>query len=282
MNMTYHVQLPIFKGPLDLLLHLIEREELEITAISVAQIADQFLAYLSLLQERHAGELADFVVMAARLLWIKSRALLPRPPQRLEEVEEEDPAEALARQLREYRRFKEAAGWLRAREAEGLRAYLRIAPPPTFPRRVTPGAATLDDLLQALKQAMAEPPPSPPVDEVVAPITVTIAEKIVQIIEAITRRGRVRFRQLLTRAASRVEIIVTLLALLELVKQQRAIMEQKQPFGEIIIAPSKHFDAASPATRRSKLMLAASLRHQSPRPPACRFGRGRRSGATRR
>jgi len=235
--MSYRVRLPIFEGPLDLLLHLIEREELEITAISVAQIADQYLAYLSQMQEHRLSELADFLVMAARLLWIKSRALLPRPSCISEEEGGEDPAEALARQLREYRRFKSAAAWLRARQEKGLRTYLRIAPPPAPPRRLPPGEYTLDDLLQAWRQAMAESVPPPPVDEVVAPLTVTIAEKIAQIMEAAARWGRVRFRQLLTQAASRVEIIVTLLALLELVKQQRVTMEQKRVFGEIIIAP---------------------------------------------
>ncbi|MBC8448769.1 MAG: segregation/condensation protein A [Chloroflexi bacterium] len=237
--MTYQVQLPLFEGPLDLLLHLIEREELEITAISVAQIADQYLAYLALLQERHAGDLADFLVMAARLLWIKSRALLPRPPQALEEGEEEDPAEALARQLREYKRFKEAAGWLREREASGLRAYVRTAPPPTLPRHIAPGSITLDDLLQALQQTLAatEPVSPSPVDEIVAPITVTIADQIGRIMEATARQGRVRFHQLLAQAVSRVEIIVTLLALLELIKQQRVSVVQLQLFGEIVIAP---------------------------------------------
>ena len=84
---------------------------------------------------------------------------------------------------------------------------------------------------------MRQPPPSPPVDEVVPPITVTITEKIAQIVEATARWGRVRFRRLLAQAASRVEIIVTLLALLELVKQHRVAMEQKRMFGEIIISP---------------------------------------------
>ncbi|MDH7485741.1 MAG: segregation/condensation protein A [Anaerolineae bacterium] len=237
--MTYQVQLPVFEGPLDLLLHLIEREELEITAISVAQIADQYLAYLALLQERQAGDLADFLVMAARLLWIKSRALLPRPAQAVEEGEEEDPAEALARQLREYRRFKEAAAWLREREARGLRAYARTAPPPALPRRIAPGTITLDDLLQALQQALAtaEAEAPPPVNEIVAPITVTIAEQIERILEATAQQGRVRFHQLLAQAASRVEIIVTLLALLELIKQQRVAVEQERLFGEIVITP---------------------------------------------
>jgi len=232
--MAYEVQLAVYQGPLDLLLHLIEREEMEITAVSVAQIADQYLHHLSLMQERDAGDLADFIVVAARLLWIKSRALLPRPPQPISQVEEEDPAEVLARQLRDYLRFKEAAGLLQAREAAGLRAYVRTAPPPSVPSKMVPGQVTIEDLLEALTHALLPPPDLGQADSIVSAIKVTIAQQIAHIIE-VTSRGSVRFRQLLAKAASRIEIIVTLLALLELVKQQQVTMNQGAMFGEIEI-----------------------------------------------
>ncbi len=243
--MPYEVQLPVFEGPLDLLLHLIKREELEITAISMSQITDQYLVYLALMQEREADDLADFLVMAARLLWIKSLALLPRPPRPMAETEEEDPADVLAHQLREYKLFREAAGWLQGREAGGLRAYVRIAAPPTPPRRMTPGDVTLDDLLQALEHALAETPPLATAEEMVSSITVTIAQQIGRITRATGRTRRISFRELLTEVASRIEIIVTLLALLELVKQQRVSMAQQQMFGEIVIAPLEATPAAS-------------------------------------
>ena len=99
---TYQVRLSLFEGPLDLLLHLIEREELDITKISLAQVTDQYLAYISQLEELHPETLADFLVVAARLLLIKSQILLPRPEAQPLAVDEEDPGEALARQLREY------------------------------------------------------------------------------------------------------------------------------------------------------------------------------------
>ena len=236
--MPYEVQLEVFQGPLDLLLHLIEREEMEITAVSIAQIADQYLLHLSLMQERVAADLADFLVVAARLLWIKSRALLPRPPQPISDIEEEDPAEALARQLREYRRFKEAAGLLQAREAAGLRAYVRAAPPPLIASRMIPGQVTIEDLLDALTQALLPPPGTPSAASVVSAVKVTVAQQIARIIE-VTSKGSVRFRQLFARAASRVEIVVTLLALLELVKQRQVTMNQEQMFGEIEIARSE-------------------------------------------
>ena len=201
----------------------------------MAQITDQYLHHLSLMKERDAGDLADFLVVAARLVWIKSRALLPRPPQPISETEEEDPAEALARQLREYRRFKEAAGLLQAREAAGLRAYVRTAPPPPTASKMVPGQVTIMDLLEALTHALVPPVVPSQANSVVSAIKVTIAQQIARIIE-VTSRGSVRFRQLLAQTASRIEIIVTLLALLELVKQQQVTMDQGQMFGEIEIS----------------------------------------------
>src|SRR5512137_2055525 len=103
----YQVRLPAFEGPLDLLLQLIEREKLDISSISLAQVADQFLAYVREMDQIAADTLADFLVVASRLVWIKSHLLLPQPLQPGDDEQEEDPAEALARQLREYKRFKE-------------------------------------------------------------------------------------------------------------------------------------------------------------------------------
>src|SRR5512137_283080 len=106
---TYQVRLPVFEGPLDLLLQLIERERLDISVVSIAAVTEQFLIYVRQIEDIQPDTLADFLVMAARLVWIKSRILLPQPA-RPDDDEEEDPAEALARQLKEYKRFKEAAG----------------------------------------------------------------------------------------------------------------------------------------------------------------------------
>jgi segregation and condensation protein A len=111
----YRIDLPAFSGPLDLLLHLIERQELDITAISLVQVTEQYLAQIEQLKENRIDELIDFLVIAARLVLIKSRALLPQTPVIIEGEEEEDPAEALVRQLRQYKRFKQAAAWLAAR-----------------------------------------------------------------------------------------------------------------------------------------------------------------------
>ncbi len=118
MNITkqvrpYTIDLPAFAGPLDLLLHLIDREELDITAISLAKVTEQYLSQIEELKNNRMEQLIDFLVVGARLVLIKSRALLPQDVSLTgEDEEEEDPAEALIRQLRQYRRFKIAAAWL--------------------------------------------------------------------------------------------------------------------------------------------------------------------------
>ena len=217
------------------MLHLIEREELDITKVSLAQVTDQYLEYISLLEELNAEFLADFLVIAAKLLLIKSEMLLPRPPRVLEEEEEEDVGEELARQLIEYKKFKAAAEALKQREEMGFRTYVRLAPPPKLERPVQLGDVSLADLVEAVRRALNVHPPAPSVSEVVSPITITVAEKMAFIEEKLNKLGRVSFSHLLDQAASRLEIIITFLALLELIKLKGVEVQQERPFGEIII-----------------------------------------------
>ncbi|MFO7681675.1 MAG: segregation/condensation protein A, partial [Chloroflexota bacterium] len=131
MTTSYKIDLPAFAGPLDLLLHLIDRDEMDITAISLIQVTSQYLRQIEAMKEDRVEHLIDFLVIGARLSLIKSRALLPKIPALPgDEEDDEDLAEALIRQLREYKRFKQAAQWLGEREEAGLRTYLRVAPPP--------------------------------------------------------------------------------------------------------------------------------------------------------
>jgi segregation and condensation protein A len=232
---TYEVKLAVFEGPLDLLLHLIEREELDITKVSLAQVTDQYLEYLSLLEEINAEILADFLVIAAKLLLIKSEMLLPRPPRVPGEEEEEDVGDELARQLIEYKKFKGAALGLRQREEMGLRAYVRIAPPPKLERPLDLGDVSLADLVEAVQRALDVRPPLPSVSEVVTPFTITVAEKMAFIEEKLKRQRRVSFNRLLAQAASRLEIIVTFMAVLELIKLKGIEVQQERLFGEIVI-----------------------------------------------
>jgi segregation and condensation protein A len=224
----------VFEGPLDLLLHLIEREELDITRVSLAMVADQYLDYMAVLQEVAAANLADFLVIAARLLLIKSRALLP-PPETPPEEEEEDVAEELAQQLLEYRRFKDVAAQLREIEQTERRAYPRLAPPPQLQRPPRWGEASPGELLAALKRVLEAHPPAPPVDEVVAPMTVRIADCIILIAGMMRQHRRLRFSALMQRARSRLEVIVIFMAMLEMIKQQRLRAVQEQSFAEIYV-----------------------------------------------
>jgi len=248
----YEVKLAIFEGPLDLLLHLIEREELDITKVSLAQVTDQYLEYISLLEKLNAEALADFLVIAAKLLLIKSEMLLPRPPGAPGEEEEEDVGDELTRQLIEYKRFKEAALELRQREEMGLRAYVRVAPPPKLERPfgwaqdrpLDLEDVSLADLVEAVQRALHVRPPTPSVSEVVAPFTITVAEKMAIIEERLERQRRVSFNRLLDQAASRLEIIVTFLAVLELIKLNGIEVQQERLFGEIVIL-QKQVEVAS-------------------------------------
>ena len=230
----YQVALPVFEGPLDLLLHLIEREELDITEVSLAQITNQYLEYLTQISERDPDNLADFLVVAAKLLLIKSRVLLPQPPAP-PTAEEEDVGEDLVRQLIEYKKFKVAAQWLKELDEQGMSSYVRLAGIPSLERTVDLGEVTLDDLLSAVRDVLAMKPLEPSVNGSVPPVIITIADQMA-LIERETARGRpVSFRRLLEGVSSRLEVIVTLLALLEMVKQLRVTMQQGQLFGDIQI-----------------------------------------------
>jgi segregation and condensation protein A len=236
----YQVHLPMFEGPLGLLLHLIEREELDITKVALAQVTDQYLAYLAVLKEVEVEFLTDFLVVAAKLLFIKSQALLPKPPPSLIDEEEEDIGDQLARQLRAYKQFKTVAQALRQQEADGLRNFIRLAPPPKLEPRLSLGEVTLDDLVAAVRQALAVRPADPAVDEVVSPVTVTIGEQMALIRGELTHHRQISFQRLLRQVTTRVGVIVTFLAVLELIKQYEIEVRQDILFGEIVISP--HMD----------------------------------------
>jgi segregation and condensation protein A len=239
---NYRIELPAFTGPLDLLLHLIDRNELDITAISLARVTEQYLAQVEQLKQNRVDDLIDFLVIGARLVLIKSRALLPQVPTMLDEEEEEDPAEALARQLQQYKRFKSVANWLSEREALGLRTYLRVAPPPKLEGKVDLTGITVDMLAAGLRAALAR---GEQLEESVAvavkrPIF-TIDGQLRLVREHLRTAGRVVFGELLSKQITWSEISVTLLAILELIKRQEASANQAVLFGpiEIVALPVK-------------------------------------------
>jgi len=237
---TYKVTTPVYEGPLDLLLQLIERAELDITKLALALVTDQYLAYLRNLQERAAEDVSAFLVIAAKLLQIKSEALLPRPPAR--EAGEEDPADALARQLLAYKRYKEIAQTLQAREAAGLRTYLRLAPPPKVQGILDLSEYTLNDLVNAIKTVFTQADNRPELKTVVSAPRITIRDRIRHIISNIKISQHTSFRRLLGQSHTRLEVVVTFLAMLELVKRRYLKAQQAALFGDIDLIPAEEWD----------------------------------------
>lgn len=232
------VHLDVFDGPLDLLLFLIRREEVSIYDIPIARITEQYLAYVEALSAVDLDRAAEYLVMAATLLDIKSRMLLPKPPREEPEEEpaaregEEDPRTELVRQLEEYQRFKEAALDLKRREELALRVYPRGWHPeePEIPAPLA--RVTLADLVAAFREILKEEWSWREVPREEIPLR----EKIREINWRLQRHPEgVRFRDLFTRGGSRLEVVVTFLALLELIRQRRAVAEQAENFGEIVI-----------------------------------------------
>lgn len=228
---SYQVQISTYEGPLDLLLNLIERAELDVTTVSLASVTDQYLAHLRELEQQKPEEISSFLVIAAKLVQIKSEALLPRPPQR--PVDEEDPAISLVEQLKLYKRYKEIAAWMDARQRQNLRTHLRVAPPPKVEPKLDLSNLTLEKFLAAAEAAFAKEAEKKPLSSVITAPKVTIREKIDYITGALKSIQRMTFSGLITDKASRVEIVVTFLALLELVKRYRVTAKQETLFGDI-------------------------------------------------
>ncbi len=242
----YQVATAVYEGPLDLLLELIERAELDITRLALAQVTDQYLEYLRNLQDRNAAEVSAFLVIAARLLQIKSAALLPRPPIDHSLIDEEDPGEALARQLILYKRFKELAGYLLQREDAGLQTHLRLATPPKIATqaKLDLSGITLVDLTDAARSIFFNHGTLQSLDTVVSMPRVTIREKIHSILSLLKNVRTTTFRTILGKGTPRVEIVVTFLAMLELVKRHIVSAEQSLLFGDIDLTPLTEMNEA--------------------------------------
>ncbi|HEY1408185.1 MAG TPA: segregation/condensation protein A [Promineifilum sp.] len=230
----YRVELPVFSGPLDLLLHLIEREELDITAVSLSVVTGQYLAQVRSLRDDQIEGLIDFISVGARLVLIKSRVLLPRPISLPSDDEvEEDPAEALLRQLVAYRRFKNAARWLDDRQRNGLRTYLRVAPPPRLDGQLDLTGVDVQSLTAALERVLARQESKDDSLTVARSPEITIDGQLDKLRERLGTGRPFLFADTLRNPRDRTEVAVTLLALLELIKQREALAQQDRLFGPI-------------------------------------------------
>ena len=241
------VSTPVFEGPLDLLLHLIEREELEITSVSLIQVTDQYIALLHAQEHIDMRALADFVAVGAKLLFLKSRALLPRTPDQLAEdaLVAEEIATDLTAQLEEYRAFKNAASYLRELEDSGHRSFTRIAPPPADWAPTGLEQVTMKKLLAALAKALQRLPAEPEPERLQRQV-LNIAERRVNLLATVRRFGSMTFTRVIADCKSRIEAIITFMAVLDLLKSEDLRAEQSAAFGEIMLtAGSQSADAAA-------------------------------------
>ncbi len=235
------VSTPVFEGPLDLLLHLIEREELEITSVSLVQVTDQYIGMLRAQDSLDLRALADFVAIGAKLLFLKSRALLPRTPEQLAEDEllAEEIATDITAQLEEYRTYKNAASYLRDLEESGHRSFPRIAPPPSDWAPTGLEQVTMKKLLAALAKALERVPVEPEPERLQRPV-LNIVERRQTLLARVKRTGRVAFAHLIEDCETRFEAIITFLAILDLLKSDDLHAEQESSFGEIMLTSLDH------------------------------------------
>ena len=224
------LHLAAFDGPLDLLLYLIREQKLDILDLPMADVTRQYMDYLLLMEELNLEIAAEFVAMAAQLLQIKSRLMLPRPPA---DEGEEDPREDLIQRLLEYQQVKAAAQVLSGREAQwhnvvfapglDLQEHAKVEEEPI--------KATLFDLLGAYREALKKFLPPPPVEVRTAPKS--LDQRIQEVLAALTSGGWQPFSGLLAVARSREELVLTFLALLEMARTGRVRLVQSELFGEI-------------------------------------------------
>lgn len=238
--MSVKVKIEQFEGPLDLLLQLIEGQELDVTSLALANVTEQFLDYVKQLQEKDPTHLADFLVIAAKLLVIKSKALLPN----LElGIEEEEAAYDLTQQLIQYKKFKEAAKYLKKFDQRRLQSWTREADfndritfvpdpdvnPDTLANSIRKVATELKEIVRLPQQVLAE--------------VVSITEKIEHIQKLIADKVETSLSSLIKEAKSKTEVVVTFLAVLELTKQRILTVDQSEIFSDIIIKKKDHGQA---------------------------------------
>lgn len=244
------LHLPIFEGPLDLLLHLVRENKVSITDIPIALITDQYLEYLRMMEELDLEIASEFLVMAATLLEIKSRMLLPRPPRPADE-EEEDPRAELTARLIEYQKYKALVETLQAWEAERKQWFFRSpdAPMPDYELPIPVGELTPQHLLRALERLLAEAIDTPPPAILIPRKRLSLRLKIVEVWRRIQEAPEgLRFEDLLESPFTRWEVLLTFLAVLELIRQWRVEARQEDLFGEITLWARKEASDGHPAS----------------------------------
>jgi segregation and condensation protein A len=239
--LEYKVQFEVFEGPLDLLLYLIKKEEVDIYAVNLTKLASQFLEYVELMRQFDLEVAGEFLVMASTLMYIKSRELLPVEQQAVvegDEEEGEDPRWELIRQLVEYKKFKDAAAQLQVLEARQENVFPRVPGKIEFAAEAEPAKseAGIFDLLNAVNGILKRFTEKASSTRQIYEDKWTVSEKIEFVRTTIAERGAVKFSELFETAANRAEVICTFLALLELIRMKQIQCVQPEPFAEIEIS----------------------------------------------
>ena len=241
----YKISLEVFEGPLDLLLYLIKKDEVAIYDISIERITTQYLEYIESFEVLNIEIAGEFIVMAANLLYIKSRTLLPKDQQMPdEEVEEDDPRWELIRQLIEYKKFKEASLYLRDQEELQEALFPRPGELPGTISQLLPEETRLFsdvsvfDLINAFQKVLRRIPQPESAQEIYEE-NYTVSDRIQYLVRAVVPGIAMKFEELFSSTATRSELVVTFLAMLELIKMRQFVVRQEEHFSEIWIERPK-------------------------------------------
>ena len=230
----YKINTDMYTGPLDLLLQLIEKEKLDITKLSLARVTDQYQEHLKELQENDPIEVSAFLVIAAQLVLIKSKTLLPQTSSDTQDSEV-DIGDALIQQLITYKKYKQISKWLREREKNGFKTYLRISPPPNIIESLDFSNTSISDLSNYFIRLLYEKQEFQNLDHVINISLITINKRIKTILTNLKSNKRTNFLDILPNSNSHLEIVITFLAILELIKHHLIRAEQSDIFGDITI-----------------------------------------------
>jgi segregation and condensation protein A len=250
----YKVQFEVFEGPLDLLLYLIKKEEVDIYEVNLTKLATQFIEYIDLMRAFDLEVAGEFLVMTSTLMYIKSRELLPVDQQAVVEAEDEgeDPRWELIRQLVEYKKFKDAAAKLQTLEERQENIYPRLG---KIEFESTAPAAkpevSIFDLLNAVNSVLKRFQEKTSGSREIYEDKWTVSEKIEFVLKILTERGSVKFSELFETAANRAEVVCTFLALLELIRLKQLACVQPEPFAEIEIGRAENVAQPSNKTEDS-------------------------------
>ena len=229
------IRIPVFQGPLDLLLVLIEHNDLDITAVSLVQVTDQYLGAVRRQDGLDANALAEFVAVGAKLIYLKSRALLPPTPTEPGiELEADQVGRELVDMLREYKRFGEAVDMLEGRQQQGLRFYTRRAPAPEVPPGTGLDAVTMDRLVAIMRDVLQKKQRTPAAPQgIVRRDTITLGQRIEDLRGRLLKAGRFSFRAVIEECGERIEVIIAFMAILELIKGGECEVRQSEAWGDI-------------------------------------------------